>query len=152
MRPNPILLAADLERALASGEDAPRDPGPAQPALPLPRNHPEPLVRAAPRAAPEDEGAPLEPARALVPADFVSRADPLEAALGWAYRLGVPGALLAAPLRKPARLRLLAAPASPLEGDRARGTAIRAGHFLVEGMKLPLAEADFSPTARHAMP
>lgn len=148
MKPDPLLRDAGLE----PGVDSRLDPGPAQPALPLPRSRNEPLIRAVAEAVPEDGAAPLEPSRALVPSDFAPRSDPIEAVIGWAYRLGVPGALLAAPLRKPARLRLLAAAASPLEGDRTRGTAIRAGHFLVEGMKLPLAEADFSPTARPAMP
>lgn len=140
MKPDPLLM------------DTVREPAHAQPALPLPRSRNEPLIRAVAEAEPEDERAALEPARALVPADFAPRSNPFDAAIGWAYRLGVPGALLAAPLRQPARLRLLATPATPLEGDRARGTAIRAGHFLVEGLKLPLAEADFSASARSAAP
>ncbi len=140
MKPDPLLM------------DSLREAAPAQPALPLPRNRNEPLIRAVAETALEDEPAALEPTRALVPADFAPRANPFDAAIGWAYRLGIPGALLAAPLRKPARLRLLGTVASPLDGDRARGTAIRAGHFVVEGLKLPLADVDFSPTARSAMP
>jgi len=144
MKPDPLLKDAICDPAL--------DPGPAQPALPLPRSRNEPLIRAIAEAAPEDEAADLTPARALVPADFAPRTNPFDAAIGWAYRLGVPGALLAAPLRKPARLRLLATAVSPLEGDRTRGTAIRAGHFLVQGLKLPLVEAHFSATAHGPMP
>lgn len=141
MKPDPLIL-----------DKTTAEPAPAQPALPLPRNRREPLIRAVAEAASQDEAEPLEPARALVPADFARRSSLFDAALGWAYRLGVPGALLAAPLRKPARMRLLATVASPLEGDRVRGKAIRAGYFLVEGLKLPLREADYSPSARLPMP
>ena len=132
--------------------DKTQRPAPAQPALPLPRNRKEPLIRAVAEADFDEEVEPLEPARALVPADFARKSNPFDAALSWAYRIGVPGSLLAAPLRKPARLRLLATVTSPLEGDRARGTAIRAGHFVAEGLKLPLEEADFTAGARFAMP
>lgn len=142
MKPDPLIL-----------DTATSEPAPAQPALPLPRNRKEPMIRAVAEADFEDSGAEmLEPARALVPADFARRSNPFDAALGWAYRIGVPGALLAAPLRKPAKLRLLATVASPLEGDRVRGKAIRAGYFLIEGLKLPLGEADFSPSARLPLP
>ncbi len=144
MKPDPLIIdrAPDLSGA--------------QPALPLPPSRREPLIRAVAEAAPgmvEDDGLdPLDPARALVPSDFVSKANPFDAALGFAYRLGIPGALLAAPLRKPARLRLLATVTSPLEGDRSRGTAIRAGHFVVHGLKLLLRDVDFAASARHAPP
>lgn len=143
MKPEPLIF-----------DTATTEPAPAQPALPLPRNRKEPMIRAVAEAEVGDdgEGGVLESSRALVPADFARRSNPLDAALGWAYRMGVPGALLAAPLRKPAKLRLLATVASPLEGDRGRGKAIRAGYFLVEGLKVPLGEADFSPTARIAFP
>lgn len=140
MKPEPFLL------------DKTQEPAPAQPALPLPRARKEPLIRAVAEAQPDEDVEPLEPCRALVPADFARKSNPIDAAIGWAYRLGVPGALLAAPLRKPARPRLLATVKSPLEGDRVRGTAIRAGHFVVEGLKLPLAEADFAASARLAPP
>lgn len=140
MKPDPLIL------------DHTTEPPPAQPALPLPRNRREPFIRAVAEAGYGEEVEPLEPTRSLAPADFARRSNVFDAALGWAYRLGVPGAVLAAPLRKPARLRLLATVASPLEGDRVRGKAIRAGHFLVEGLKLPLAEADFSPSARLPVP
>lgn len=145
MKPDPLILDK------VTGE-----PAPAQPALPLPRSRPgrgdEPLIRAVAEAARTEDVEPLEPARSLVPADFARASGLFDTALGWAYRLGVPGALLAAPLRKPARLRLLATVATPLKGDRVRGKAIRAGHFLVEGLKLPLSEADFAASARLPMP
>ena len=141
MKPDPFIL-----------DKTALEPAHAQPAAPLPKSRNEPLIRAVAEAGEAEEIEPLEPARALTPADFRRQSSIFDAALGWAYRLGVPSALLAAPLRKPARPRLLATVVSPLEGDRARGKAIRAGHFLVEGLKLPLAEADFSATARLPMP
>src|SRR5690606_27506942 len=69
-----------------------------------------------------------------------------------AYRLGVPGSALAAPFRKPARPRLLATAASPLKGDPVAGTALRAGHFLVHGVKAPIAQVDFSTAAKLTPP
>lgn len=142
MKPDPIILDRNA-----------LEPGPVQPALPLPRNRKEPLIRAVAEARGLDEEVEqLEPARALVPTDFARRSSLFDAALGLAYGLGVPGTLLASPLRRPARPRLLATVTNPLEGDRARGKAIRAGHFLVEGLKLPLDEADFSPSARLPLP
>jgi uncharacterized heparinase superfamily protein len=69
-----------------------------------------------------------------------------------AYRLGVSGHTLSAPFRKPARPRMLATVASPLRGDPVAGTALRAGHFLVYGVKVPIAQADFSPAAKLAPP
>lgn len=140
MKPDPMIADRTLE------------PVPSQPALPLPRNRREPLIRAVAEAEAEEALAPIESTRALVPSDFVRRSNPLDAALGWAYRMGVPGALLAAPLRKPARMRLLATVRSPLEGDRTRGTAIRAGHLVVQGAKVPLGVADFAASARNAPP
>ena len=140
MKPEPLLI------------DKTQESEGAQAALPLPRDRREPLIRAVAEAVTEQDVTPLESSRALTPADFVPRSNPLDAAIVWAYRMGVPGSLLVAPLRKPARLRLLGTVASPIEGDRARGTAIRAGHFLVEGMKLPLADADFSASSHQAMP
>ncbi|GMM91920.1 heparinase II/III family protein [Qipengyuania sp. MTN3-11] len=95
----------------------------------------------------------IEPARALVPADFAPpREGLIDAGVRWAYRIGVPGAFLAAPLRKPARPRLLATVESPLAGDAARGTALRAGHFLIHGLKIPAGKCDFSASANHAPP
>lgn len=62
----------------------------------------------------------------------------------FAYRLGVPGSALSAPFRKGPRPRLLATVSNPLPGHPAAGAALRAGHLLVNGGKLPLAEIDFS--------
>ncbi|WP_170003536.1 heparinase II/III family protein [Pseudopontixanthobacter vadosimaris] len=94
-------------------------------------------------------GEVLEPGRSLVHADY--RAPPLGAAdrlVRLAYRLGVPGQTLSAPFRKPSRPRLLATVDSPLAGERAAGVALRAGHFLVHGVKAPIAQVDFAPAAR----
>ena len=41
-------------------------------------------------------------------------------------------------------LKLLGVPVDPVPGDTRAGTAIRAGHFLLRGLKLPLDELDFA--------
>jgi uncharacterized heparinase superfamily protein len=92
-----------------------------------------------------------EPSRALALSDIIAApAGPGEALIRLAYRLGVPGNALAAPFRRPPPLRVLATVESPAHGDRAAGTALRAGHFLIHGVRLPIAGIDFSPPARHA--
>ena len=95
----------------------------------------------------------VEPGRALALAHF----DPPAISAGerlirLAYRLGVSGHTLAAPFRKPAKPRLLATVASPLGGDAVAGMALRAGHFLIHGVKAPIAQVDFSPAAKLAPP
>ncbi len=122
-------------------------------ALPLDRARPEPLVAAAPPAPASPAGELIEPGRALALADF----DPPDTTLGerlvrLAYRLGISGATLSAPFRKPARPRLLATAESRLAGDRVAGMALRAGHFLVHGVKSPIAQLDFASTAKHTPP
>ena len=110
----------------------------------------------APGAA--DEPAQIEPSRALALADFAApRTGPLDAVLRWAYRAGVSPALLASPLRKPAKPRLLATVESPLSGEngigeRGAGMALRAGHFLVNGVRAPIAQMEFGPAARLTPP
>lgn len=95
----------------------------------------------------------IEPGRSLVLADF---APPSLGAgqrlIRFAYRLGVPGSALTAPLRKPARPRLLATVAPPLPGNVAAGTALRAGHFLIHGLKLPIVQVDYSGAGRLTPP
>lgn len=122
-------------------------------ALPL---REEPLVAGAiPVAMHESEPGdiPLEPGHALAVADFTApRAGAIDATLRLAYRLGIPGSLLAAPFRKPARPRLLATVESPAPGDRARGVALRAGHFLVHGVKAPIGQMEFASNARLTPP
>ena len=95
----------------------------------------------------------IEPGRALVVSDFV----PPEVTAGerlirLAYRLGIPGPALAAPFRKHPAPRLLATVENPLPGDPVSGTALRAGHFLIHGVKAPIAQLDFSPVARLTPP
>ena len=115
------------------------------PALPL-TGMDEPLVTQATNDPAESVA--LESSRSLVPGDFAPpRTGPVDSVVRWAYRLGVPGSVLAAPLRKPAALRLLATVASPLEGERASGMALRAGQFLVHGLKLPVDKVDFASNA-----
>jgi len=95
----------------------------------------------------------VEPGRALALADFSPPSlGAGERLLRLAYRMGVPGSTLAAPFRKPAKPRLLATVLNPLPGQKMAGTAIRAGHFLVHGVKAPIAQIDFAGAARMAPP
>lgn len=95
----------------------------------------------------------IEPGRALALADFAPPSlGAGEKLIRLAYRMGVPGSALAAPFRKPAKVRLLATVANPLPGDKVAGTALRAGHFLVHGLKLPIAQVDFAGAGRLAAP
>ncbi len=97
------------------------------------------------------EDAPLPTHRALALSDVIApSAKPGEALIRMAYRMGVPGHTLTAPFRRPKTLRILAEVNSPLAGDRAAGTALRAGHFLVNGVKLPIGKIDFDASARHS--
>ena len=95
----------------------------------------------------------LEPGRSLVVADFASPSIGAgERLIRLAYRLGVPASTLTSPFSKPAKPRLLATVETPLVGQRNRGVALRAGHFLVHGVKAPIAQMDFSPIARLTPP
>lgn len=100
-----------------------------------------------------ERGELIEPGRALALADF---SPPSLGAGEWlvrfAYRMGVPGAMLSAPMGKAARPRLLATVRNPLPGCRAAGTALRAGHFLVHGAKTPIAQIDFAGAGRMTPP
>ncbi|HSG56157.1 MAG TPA: heparinase II/III family protein [Paracoccaceae bacterium] len=111
-------------------------------------NSPEPAPEPAPEQVPE-----RTPRRALALSDF----NPPEISAGerllrLAYRLGIPGSTLAAPFRKPLRPRLLATVESPVEGDRVAGMALRAGHFLIHGVKAPIGQIDFAPAAKLTPP
>jgi uncharacterized heparinase superfamily protein len=94
---------------------------------------------------------PEEPSRALALSDVIAvQSGPGEALIRLAYRIGIPGHAIAAPFRRPQPLRVVATVESPNRGDRAAGTALRAGHFLIHGVRLPIASFDFSPAAHHA--
>ncbi|MGB7655914.1 MAG: heparinase II/III family protein [Novosphingobium sp.] len=95
----------------------------------------------------------VEPGRALALADFGPPSIGMsERLVRMAYRLGIPGATLVSPFTKPARPRLLATVSSPLGGNKVAGTALRAGHFLVHGVKSPIAQIDFAGAGRMAPP
>ncbi len=122
-------------------------------ALPLDDTGTDPLVRTAPAAEAPPAGELIEPGRALALSDF----EPPEITAGerlirLAYRLGMSGSVLSAPFRKPPKPRLLATAESPLAGDRVAGMALRAGHFLVHGVKAPITQVDFSPSAKLTPP
>lgn len=61
-----------------------------------------------------------------------------------AFALGVPTAVLVAPFRRPLKPRIKATVECPPIGDRVAGMALRAGHFLIGGTKVPIIEADFA--------
>ena len=106
------------------------------------------LVSEAAETAP---GELVEPGRALALADFAPPSVGAgERLIRLAYRFGISGSALSAPFRKPAKPRLLATVANPLPGNRTSGTALRAGHFLVHGVKSPIAQIDFAGAARLA--
>ena len=95
----------------------------------------------------------IEPGRALAIADFSALAvNPAERFIRLAYRLGVPGSMLSMPIGKKVGPRLLATATNPLPGDRASGIALRAGHFLVHGVKTPIAQVDYAGAARMTPP
>jgi uncharacterized heparinase superfamily protein len=95
----------------------------------------------------------IEPGRALALADFNPPSlGAGERLIRLAYRLGVPGGTLTSPFGKSAKPRLLATVESPLAGERAAGVALRAGHFLIYGVKAPIATMDFAPAARLTPP
>ena len=95
----------------------------------------------------------LEPSRALVPSDLAAPAlGAGDRFLRFAYRMGIPGHTLASPLKRPGKQLLSAVVESPLTGDRASGVALRAGHFLVHGVKAPIAQMDFSSQSARLTP
>ncbi|WP_181815809.1 heparinase II/III family protein [Alteripontixanthobacter maritimus] len=98
---------------------------------------------------PETKGSELlEPGRALVVSDFTTpRLNPGEKLIRLAYRMGIPSATIVAPFRKAQRTRLLAKVKPPEFGDRSAGMALRAGHFLIYGVKAPIAQMDYATGA-----
>jgi uncharacterized heparinase superfamily protein len=123
-------------------------------AIPLPPEPAEPFASTSPRIDENKSGGKLiEPGRALVLSDFSAPETTAgERLIRLAYRFGVPGPALVAPFRRRPSLRLLATVENPLPGDRVGGTALRAGHFLINGVKAPIAQIDFSPVARMTPP
>lgn len=120
-----------------------------EPALPLKGGDAQPTVQ----AKREAEVSPIAESRALALSDFVPpRSDFSSRVLRFAYRLGVGSATLSAPFRKPVRPRLLATVNTPYGGDRAKGMALRAGHFLVHGAKAPIGEVEYASSSRLAPP
>lgn len=94
----------------------------------------------------------IEPGRALALADFAAPSlSPGEQLIRLAYSVGVPAQAFS-PLKKPAKLRLLATVRNPLPGSRGAGMALRAGHFLVLGAKVPIGQADASGPQRLTPP
>lgn len=112
---------------------------------------PEPGTTEADAVSVEERPATQQPSRAIALSDVIApRTGAGEALMRFAYRLGVPGHALSQPFRRPQALRVLATVTSPNRGDRAAGLALRAGHFLIHGVRLPVASFDFSAPARHA--
>lgn len=137
-------------------------------AVPLPDNQAEPHVNtgevAGRAAAGLDDGPSydinggdgpsevIEPGRMLALADFSPPSlSAGERLVRLAYGMGLRGGVVGA-FRKPAKRRLLATVANPLPGDRVAGTALRAGHFLLHGVKLPISQAELAGVARLSAP
>ena len=117
-------------------------------AIPLADQTEESLVTS--REAPSEL---IEPGRALALADFAPPSlGAGERMIRLAYRVGVPASMLTLPLGRKSRPRILAAVTNPLAGDAAAGKALRAGHFLVHGVKAPIAQIDFGGAARLTPP
>lgn len=110
------------------------------------------MLGSAPEPGAEATPPPVEePSRALALSDVIAvRSGPGEALIRLAYRIGIPGHAIAAPFRRPQATRVTATVESPNRGDRTAGTALRTGHFLIHGARLPIASFDFSVSAHHA--
>ncbi|ABC64601.1 heparinase II/III family protein [Erythrobacter litoralis] len=95
----------------------------------------------------------LEPSRSLVPLDLAAPSlSAGERLMRMAYRIGVPGKTLTSPFAKPTSMRLLATVDTPLAGERMAGVALRAGHFLVHGIKAPIGQMDFASVSAKLTP
>ena len=140
------IAAPDLETAALDEPAA---------AIPLDERAEEPLAKRRARSAKHKDstGEVIEPGRALALTDFTPPATSAgEKLIRLAYRLGVSGTTLTAPFRKPIKPRVLATVETPLIGERVAGIALRAGHFLVYGVKAPILQMDFSSVARLTPP
>ena len=104
-------------------------------------------------ASPDLQSELIEPGRALALADFSPPSlGAGERLLRFAYQMGLPASTLTAPFRKPTKPRLLATVTNPIAGSKIAGTALRAGHFLVHGVKAPISQVDFAGAARMSPP
>ena len=87
--------------------------------------------------------------RALVPTDLASPGHGMgEKLVALAYRFGVPGELLGGPPGRKDAQRLRSDVVPPPLGRRPAGMALRAGHFLVGGVKAPIGKVDLESRAR----
>ena len=129
----------EAEQMALFPEAAPRAPAAPRTTRSAPAADPGPLVA---RDTTEPAGSPSR-------ADLVAPATTLaERIVRTAFGMGVPAHALVAPFRRPLKARIQATVEPPAIGDRVAGTAIRAGHFLVGGVKIQLEEADFTAGAR----
>lgn len=130
-----------ISRGLAneSGETRPAIPlGPGEEALLVN----DPFVPATEQDLAPDEV--IAPGRALAVTDFAPPSLGIgERLVRLAYAMGIPSSTLK-PFSKHVRARLLATVNNPLSGDPVAGTALRAGHFLLLGVKAPIADIEFS--------
>ena len=148
-----VLHAARGPARDTSGDDTAREVTGTDMAIPLARGTEAGVLSEVQAAEQSPPGELIEPGRALALADFAPPAlGAGERLIRLAYRLGLPASTLTAPFRKPARVRLLATVTNPLPGNKAAGTALRAGHFLVHGAKAPIAQIDFGGAARMSPP
>ena len=86
--------------------------------------------------------------RALVPTDLASPGHGMgEKLVALTYRFGVPGELLGGPPGRKDTQRLRADVVPPPLGRRPAGMALRAGHFLVGGVKAPIGKVDLESRA-----
>ena len=153
-------LLASTKDAQAPLENATENT-PENRAIPLNRRDSEGLVSERPNTDEQVTGRfesngpveTLDADRSLVVTEIDPPAiSPGERLMRMAYRFGISGSTIVAPFRKPIRPRLLATVECPLEGDRVAGMALRAGHFLVYGVKAPIAQLDFSSSAKLTPP
>lgn len=118
-------------------------------AAPLPSPKQERRPERGPDRKAEPEVEVLATSRALVPQEIgAPSVGPGERLVRIAYAAGLRGRLITSPLSKPAKRRVLATVNPPLAGDRAAGMALRAGHFCVHGIKLPISQLEFGPGTR----
>ena len=116
-------------------------------AIPLAHDDAQPVASAEPAYG--ETPAPLAADRALALTDVIApRANFGDTILRFAYGLGVSGHALSSPFSRPPKTRVLATVESPLKGDRTAGVALRAGHFLINGAKLPIAKVEFDSSAK----